>query len=256
MGNQRQLERSTIETWFAAILGIAAAVIPMTWQWELGFVAVMWLLFCDIILHSGWGRRIWGPFRFGLCLISLAFLTWIAWPSIIQRYLEHSAPKTLSEPLWSITMAVVYTDTVPVIGGAVALAAIMALWDVPTVWRVGHRLIFRARRLFVDQVWISEGDAFNLLYSSSWALARKAANDDTTIPWFQTFSAANRTTRSRQSRDDMYVGWCRMALRRFLSEVPEATRKEEEKTEIDETALRDWIQGRYDEDLIKEFGKP
>ena len=106
MAGRRHLERSTIETWFAAILGIAAAVILMTWQWEFGFIVVMWGLICDLILHSGYGRRIWAPFRISLCLISLVFLTWIAWPSIIQRYLEHSASKVVPEPLWSITVLI------------------------------------------------------------------------------------------------------------------------------------------------------
>ncbi len=50
--------------------------------------------------------------------------------------------------------------------------------------------------------------------------------------------------------------WCGMELDKFESLIGDSTRVVEENKEYDEGALRDWLDSRYKDDVIQEFGEP
>ncbi len=61
---------------------------------------------------------------------------------------------------------------------------------------------------------------------------------------------------SAADRQKMYEAWCGMVLDKFEVAIGDSTRIVDGNKEYDEGALRDWLDGRYEDDVIKEFGEP
>ena len=89
----RQLERSTIETWLAGILGLLAASVPMTWWFELILLMISAGLVTDIGLHAPGLTKSWH--KMGVILGGIGVLAALGGPSALQRYAADNpgAPK-------------------------------------------------------------------------------------------------------------------------------------------------------------------
>ena len=61
---------------------------------------------------------------------------------------------------------------------------------------------------------------------------------------------------SAADRQKMYEAWCGMVLDKFENTIGRSTRIAAGSTEYDEAALRSWLESRYEDDVIHEFGEP
>jgi hypothetical protein len=141
-----------------------------------------------------------------------------------------------------------WVRTALVIGGL-----LMLIWPLRWFWRIRHRLAFAWRRAVKEPVWIAYDEAHRLVRASPWGSSRRAKARKA-----KSFldAIAFRPDPAERERDRMFVNWCKLALDRFGSENTDSIRVVDNKKEIDEVKLSEWLRNQYEQDIIDEFGDP
>lgn len=111
---------------------------------------------------------------------------------------------------------------------------------------------YATRMLISDESWIEEFGALDLIQQSKWARSRYAQNEPN-IPIQDAWFVGGRPSKS--SRQKMFRDWCELCLGKF-AEKDDTTRIVESKKEYNESKLREWLDERYDSELLNEFGHP
>ena len=84
----RKLERSTVETWLAIIVGIVAAAVPMSWYFEALLFTLAGAFFVDIVLHAHWSKGSPRWRKAATIIIGFLILGVLGAPSMVSRYRE------------------------------------------------------------------------------------------------------------------------------------------------------------------------
>lgn len=100
-------------------------------------------------------------------------------------------------------------------------------------------------------IFISKEDALEIIQESDWAQSKKAVGDDTpTMPFAMVLSSFYGKSPEKASRDKKFARWCDLALKKFIDLRPTAIAGDK----INEQELIDWLEKKYDADVINEFG--
>ena len=106
-----------------------------------------------------------------------------------------------------------------------------------------------------ERHFISRSDARHVVRRSDWATARRLQSEPgrTIYEQFQKIAKTDPAAAVKQRKFEI---WCGMVLNKFESLIDDSTRVVEGNKEYDEAALREWLKGRYEDDVIQEFGEP
>lgn len=88
----RKLERSSVEAYAAIAIGIAVAVIHMTWQWKVAAFAVMAILFVDLGLRSPWTYRWSWRYKIAAAAIGVFIVGSVGFNPVVEQYREDHKP--------------------------------------------------------------------------------------------------------------------------------------------------------------------
>jgi hypothetical protein len=91
-----KLERSSVEAYAAIAIGIALAVIHMTWQWKVAAFAVLAFLFVDLAWRSPWTYQWSKRYKSIGAAISLFIVGCIGYNPIVDQYVEDHRPTAAS----------------------------------------------------------------------------------------------------------------------------------------------------------------
>ena len=146
-------------------------------------------------------------------------------------------------------------------GALVFAGVLMMIWPLRWFWRLRHRLKFKVRHLLAEQVWISRDDAVKVIKASPWGRLCEP-NVVKSVTVFE--SLAQTWTRDRiiYGMSDVdkallrYTVFVERTLESFCNANPTACRVNEGDNEIDETALKAFLEMAIDEDIKNEFGNP
>jgi hypothetical protein len=244
MQQAKVLDRSTVETWTLAVLGILSGIVKMTWGWELALFIAMYAMVADLAVRSPWTIALWWPAKVALLALGLALLVAASGESIAAKYYE-TASRAVHPPLLiqSLTWANYYCGQSSVYLPLSVIALTLILWRFAPVSRLRHKALFLVRRTVTEQVWISRDAALKILAESRWAKVRRGPDSI----WFRLGSF-------NPHEDSMFQHWCNQALDYFANE--KNSRVVDGNKEIDETTLRKYLSSKYDEAVRKKFGDP
>jgi len=242
-----QLDRSTVETWMLGALGILSALVKMTWGWELALFATMYAMVADLTIRSPWTIKLWWPAKLALAAAGLALLVAAAGDSITEKFYQ-AAPKGAPVPLpiEILTRADYYLDRPRVYLLLSVIVVVLVFWRFAPVSRFRHRALFLVRRSLAEKVWISRDAALKILMESRWAAVRRGPAN----LWLRLSAGADFT-----HEDAMFRHWCNQALDYFAA-TERHVQGAGQKQQFDETALRQYLDQRYDEAVRKKFGDP
>lgn len=129
------------------------------------------------------------------------------------------------------------------------------LWPLKSFWRIRHRLVFVWRKAVSNEVWIDRNAAVALISNSAWALSRRRRSEQPKS-LFQLTQLSYGSDPAKIEKHKMFRGWCELALGEFKNMNEEGCRPGGNKWEYEEGMLRGWLDNRYDNDLVGEFGEP
>ena len=132
---------------------------------------------------------------------------------------------------------------------------LMILWPIRWFWRLRHNLIFLWRTAVENEVWLDASKAAALIAASRWGQSRRrsAAKPKNIFDYNSLISATNPQEREQ---DRKFKSWCEMALKKFVEETANSKKTIADKTQYNESLLRNWLVERYDDEVISEFGPP
>jgi hypothetical protein len=146
-----------------------------------------------------------------------------------------------------------FVNQTPVRVALVIIGVGILIWGWRPFWSLRHRLRFEWRTLLGEVTWISRDKAIELVRQSQWARSRKRRNEKPTSQFAFNLLMTNPEADEMQR---MFYRWCVLALDGFSTHEPSAVRNVTTSTEYDEAALKNWLNGRYENDVISEFGQP
>lgn len=138
----------------------------------------------------------------------------------------------------------------------ILLALVILFWGSRPFWRTRHKAIYLMRHSLSEQVWISKDVAMNLVRQSRWARMRRSSAEPPRDR-ISLFSANMLTTDpAKEARDVRFYRWCERALDGFGKHNSEALRDISGKPEYDEVRLKEYLEEKFDEDVVADFGSP
>ena len=136
----------------------------------------------------------------------------------------------------------------------VAIGLLIMLWSTAWLWRLRNRITFWVRHKMSDQVWVAYDDAFKVLQNSDWASLRSPHITRSIIgalPFEQTVSGLPE----RIKKEKRFRAFLSLTLKTFCNGHPNAVRQNENgDQEIDEVALKDWLDRALEKEVSDEFG--
>ena len=138
----------------------------------------------------------------------------------------------------------------------VIVATALLFWGWRPFWRLRHRLWFWGRQIVSEVVWISEEQAMRLVERSEWAVSRKRKSQKARSileELTKTLATLDPAAREKEIR---YSNWCRLVLRSFEEDFESSVKAVEAGKEYEEIQLKEWLEDRYTDDLVEEFGVP
>lgn len=172
-----------------------------------------------------------------------------------NRWIDIAVSDPMVQTLAGYAVAIAEVVNYPVTrAGLVIGGGLVLLWPLKLFWRFRHRVVFAWRRALDQPVWIGRDRAHDLVAMSPWATSRQRRSEKPK----SIFDVASYTSRDPEAleRLRMFGKWCGLVLKGSAEHNKEAYRKTETAEEFDEVQLKKWLDGRYQNDIIGEFGPP
>ncbi|WP_147706951.1 hypothetical protein [Microvirga massiliensis] len=183
--------------------------------------------------------------------------TWYRWFDVLLGWIDAvvNDPLALALARHAVTVAdFVNQDwfrVTLVLGGLVVM-----IWPLRWFWRLRHNLRYRWRRALVEQVWISDEDAKRVMRDSPWGQLKEPT---ITIGYsFLDNLVGKREIISGLSEGEKklvkFNAYISRTLDKFCENNSDAVRVVDGKREVDEVALRKFLDLLVEKELIQDFG--
>jgi hypothetical protein len=131
-------------------------------------------------------------------------------------------------------------------------------WAWRPFWRLRHRFVFRWRRMLANQVWISRDQALKVMAESAWGRI-KEPRSTTIVPLtalagaFRQFEMSTGLTED-QKNSLLFRKFLGRSLDHFCSDNPSAVRESDGNEQIEELALRRFLEASIEGHVKEKFG--
>jgi hypothetical protein len=245
----------SVEGGLALLVAIFAAASDMTW----GLRALFVICGFGLIGHLVWRIPRHVITRTILGLIGAALLLSVTWQPIWDDFSKKHPSLGGFWIKWvdlSISDSANFVAQTPVSLTLVLIGISILGWGWHPVWMLRHRTVSVWRRTLDQKVWLVRNAAIDLVRRSRWGSSRRSLAE----PPKPAFSLASlglpQIDPAARTRSSMFYNWCSLVLDQFEQVNKIEVRAGKDEKEYDEDALNKWLESRYEEDIIAEFGNP